>query len=159
MAEETITETTEPTTTQYCKWCKGDHPLTDDHWYRDRGLLKICKRHRILITNRRDEYLRKEAEAFKADPNRVIKYRKKNKPRGGQSIRKVDIEKVHKSLLNVLARDTAALLEASHLRKLNKEEATALTQYLKLIREIKKADDDELDTLSDEELEKLAEKK
>ena len=81
---------------------------------------------------------------------------KKRKPRAGMSIKSIDLDKVHKRLLNVLARETNHLLAASHKEKLDKEGSQALTGYLKLIRELKSLEEDEAKHLSDEELAKIA---
>ncbi len=58
--------------------------------------------------------------------------------------------------MNVLARETASLLMLSHKQKLTKDESVALTNYLKLIKDLKKEEDAGMENLSDEELEKLA---
>lgn len=81
---------------------------------------------------------------------------KKRKSRAGQSIKTVDLAKVHKKLLNVLAREANGLLEESHKGQLSKESCNALQGYLKLLKDLKKFADDEEANLTDAELEAMA---
>jgi hypothetical protein len=80
------------------------------------------------------------------------------KPRKGQSTKAIDLDILHKRLLNVLNRDVANLLQASSLGPLNRDETNALTGYLKLLGQLKKMDKEDSDTLSDEQLSEIANK-
>lgn len=81
---------------------------------------------------------------------------RRRKSRSGLSLKQVNLDHVQKKLLNVLLRDTNALLLESTRGKLNKDDAQSLNNYLKLIKDLKKVEDEDLNGLSDEELEKLA---
>lgn len=84
---------------------------------------------------------------------------KKRKTRAGQSVKNVNLDAEYKKLLNCLARDTKALLTKSHAGALPKEDALTLTNYLKLVKELKKSDDEHLSQLSDSQLKELIAKK
>lgn len=74
-------------------------------------------------------------------------------------IKRVSLERLHKQALNVLSREVKGLLKISYHDALTPMQAKALCDYMKLIRELKKQEDDELNELSDEELEKLLKEK
>lgn len=78
-------------------------------------------------------------------------------PPPGLRTSKIDLDRITKQLLNVLRRETRALLLASCPGKtLDKDQADRLVKYLKLSKELRKTVSvDAMDKLSDEELEKL----
>ncbi len=78
--------------------------------------------------------------------------KKTRKSRMGRSVREVDLDKVHKRLLVVLARDVTHLMDRSYQGKLNDDDAKALTNYLKLMKVLKQQELEDLEGLSDEEL-------
>lgn len=86
------------------------------------------------------------------DPN---KPKKQRKPRAGLSLKTVSIERVNKQLLNVLSREVSNLLISSNKGKLNKDDATALCNYLKLMKTLSEEEEKTLSSLSTEELEAL----
>ncbi len=75
------------------------------------------------------------------------------KPRAPQGIRRISIEKLHKRLLNVMSRDVTFLMEQSFVGPLTDKQASTVINYLKLSKELKRAEDIELNELTDEELE------
>jgi len=79
-------------------------------------------------------------------------------PPPGLRTSKVDLDRITKQLLNVLRRETRALLLASAPgKRLSKDDADMLVKYLRLSKDLKKSiSKDEIDKMSDEELEKLA---
>jgi hypothetical protein len=84
---------------------------------------------------------------------------KPSKPKNSRSelsLKRVNIERVERQLLNVLSRETISLLKLSHREKLGRDDATSLANYLKLLKELKKSEAEKLEGLTDEELEKLA---
>jgi hypothetical protein len=81
---------------------------------------------------------------------------KKKSSRAELSLKRVNLERLHRQLLNVLSRETTALLHLSYYEKLDKDAAAALCNYLKLMKELSKMEEDKLSGLSDEELEKIA---
>lgn len=83
--------------------------------------------------------------------------KKPRKHRAGMSIKHIDLEKIHKRLLNVLSRETAHLLELSYKGKLEKDDSASLTNYLKLLKDLKKPKEEAAEVnLTDEQLEKIA---
>jgi len=88
--------------------------------------------------------------------NSISLPKKPRKVRAGMSIKNVDLVKLNKRLLNVLSRDVVHLLEASYKGKLDRDDQQALTNYLKLMKDLQKQEEDALENMSDEELAKLA---
>ena len=70
--------------------------------------------------------------------------------------KRVDISSLEKRATTVLDREINYLLDASHGGKLCKDDSTCLRDYLKTIRDLKKDEDEYLDSLSDEDLAKEA---
>lgn len=84
-----------------------------------------------------------------------LKPKKKRLPR----LKKVNVDEVHKKLLNILQREAHHLFTMSVVTKLDKDESQSLVNYLKLLNQLKKDDTIDLDKLTDEELEKIVSKK
>ena len=82
----------------------------------------------------------------------------KKASRAELSLKRVNLSRLHKQLLNVLSRETTALLHISYRNKLDKDEAAALCNYLKLMKDLTKEEEKQLEQMSDAELEKLAAK-
>lgn len=78
------------------------------------------------------------------------------KIRVSRRARAVDLAKLRKRLLTVLAREVDFLMDQSAKHKLDKDDSIALTGYLKLLKELNKLDEDEGAKMTDEQLEKLA---
>jgi hypothetical protein len=89
-------------------------------------------------------------------PNIPQKTPKKRKSRAGLSLKKVNLDHLHKQLLNILSRETLNLLTLSSQGKLEKDDAASLCNYIKLMQYLAKKEEEDLENLSDEELEKLA---
>lgn len=70
-------------------------------------------------------------------------------------LKNVNISKVKKRLKTILDIDSRELLRTARERKLNKDECFALCTYLKAINELEKQENEQIENLSDEELEKL----
>lgn len=81
---------------------------------------------------------------------------KPKRSRAKRSLKAVDLEQLEKKLLTVLEREVHHLLDLSLALKLEKEDALSLGNYLKLLKTLKKTDD--IDNLSDAELQKIANK-
>jgi hypothetical protein len=79
------------------------------------------------------------------------KTRKSRKGGGAQRAKNVEIDWLHKRVLTVLDREVYCLMRDSYKwKKLGKEDAQSLVNYLKLIREIKKEEEREfLQTLEE----------
>lgn len=77
------------------------------------------------------------------------------KSRAGLSCRRVRIEDLNNKALNCLQREMSKLMGLTHQNKLGKDDAAALVQYAKLIRELRKEDREERRNMTDEELEAL----
>lgn len=88
------------------------------------------------------------------EPNTPLKQKKKRLPR----LKKIDIDLAHKKLLNTLAREIHHLFTLSVYEKLGKEDSLSLVNYVKLLNQLKKDSQQDLDSLTDEELEKIANK-
>lgn len=71
-------------------------------------------------------------------------------------LRVIDINTVHKKLLNVLSRDINFLLESSYHGPLTPTEASSLVDYLKLVKTLKEIDKDNNENLTNEQLEAIA---
>jgi hypothetical protein len=79
------------------------------------------------------------------------------KSRKGLSLKQnISMDEIHEKLLNVLARDVDQLLHASAIKKLEAGDSQTLTNYLKLIKDLKKLEAENLENISDEDLEKIA---
>jgi hypothetical protein len=73
--------------------------------------------------------------------------------------RPVDVDKLYARLFTVLLRETEGLMKRSHKKQLlSDDDSTRLVAYLKLIKELRKIDEDSGAKLSDEELADLAAK-
>lgn len=81
---------------------------------------------------------------------------KRRASRSELSLKKVNLERLQRQFENVLSREAVHLLKISHKSKLDRDGANALSSYLKLLKDLRKAELEDLDNLSDEELEKLA---
>jgi len=80
------------------------------------------------------------------------------KSRGAMSVRKISLARLNSRLLTCLSRDTNHLLVASYAGKLESKDAATLSQYLKLIQELRKSEASDLASMTDEQLERLASK-
>lgn len=81
---------------------------------------------------------------------------KKRKSRAGMTLRRTNLEKMQKQLLNVLRRDVEKLLESSFKSTLRAEETDKLLLYLKQVKTLRKDELEDLEGLSDEALAELA---
>ena len=75
--------------------------------------------------------------------------------RTGKRSRNVDLTKVQKRLLTILDREIAQLMRLSYKAKLNKDDSASLTNYLRLVKELRKADEVDVGAMTDAQLEKL----
>jgi hypothetical protein len=80
----------------------------------------------------------------------------KAKRHSARRLRTVDLDYLDRQAKTVLHREICYLLDMSHVGKLSKDDSVALVSYLKAIKDLKKAADDDLASLSDEELAKVA---
>lgn len=76
--------------------------------------------------------------------------------RAALSITAVSLDRLSKRALNCLHREINELLRLTSKGKLSREDAAALSQYAKLIHDLRKNEAKELAGLSDEELAKRA---
>lgn len=83
-------------------------------------------------------------------------YKQIRKHRAGLSLKNVNLDKVHKQLLNVLQREAQHLLVASHAGKLDRDESVSLIDCLNTVLKLKKLEETEAESLSDEELTVIA---
>lgn len=90
--------------------------------------------------------------------NNKSKPRKPRKSRKGSSLKRVNIERLAKKLMNVLDREVNSLLKLSATTGLEKDDANNLVNYLKLVKNLQKESYLEEENLTDEELEKIAAK-
>lgn len=97
-------------------------------------------------------------EAFEALSEPKKKQKKQRKSRKGSSLKRVNIDRLDKKLMNILDREVNNLLKLSGVTSLEKDDANNLINYLKLIKNLKKESYIEEETLTDEELEKIASK-
>jgi hypothetical protein len=74
-------------------------------------------------------------------------------------LKKINLNDIQKKLMNILARDTNHLLKLSEPDKLTKDDSLSLVNYLRLLKQLQKDTADDLDNMTDAELEKLANKK
>ncbi len=75
-----------------------------------------------------------------------------------QIIRRVSLEKLNKRLLSTLARDVSYLADQALREPLSDKQAATLISYIKLGKDLQKAETAELNSLSDEELARRAAK-
>ena len=80
------------------------------------------------------------------------------KCRAPRSLKKVNLDLLNKKFMTSLEREANNLLDLTYNGKLEKEDAISLNNYLKLVRDLKKLEDEALLDLTDEELEKIAAK-
>lgn len=80
---------------------------------------------------------------------------KKRASRSELSLKKVNLDRLQRQLENVLSREALHLLRASFTQKLDRDSSNSACNYLKLIKELRKDESKDLESLSDEELEKL----
>ena len=81
---------------------------------------------------------------------------KKRSVKVGLSVREISLDLLHKKFLNVLFREANHLLVQSKAGKLDKDAASALANYLRLMRTLKSMDDAETEGFSDEQLAEIA---
>ena len=81
---------------------------------------------------------------------------KAKKSRAARSTKQVNLDHVQRRLFNVLSRESLHLLDESYKGKLDRDDSVALSNYLKLMRDLKAQEENEMENISDEELEKLA---
>lgn len=77
------------------------------------------------------------------DENKPLKSPKQRKSRAGKSIKKAKMDKISAGLKAVLAREMEHLLVLSHAGKLGKDDSISLANYLRLIKDLKKIEDDQ----------------
>lgn len=92
------------------------------------------------------------------NPKNPLKTKKPRKSRAGSSLKTVNLQRAEKKLLNILDRQINKLLTISVSGLFSKDESLALVNYVKLLKQIQKDDNQDLDKMTDEELEKLASK-
>jgi len=68
----------------------------------------------------------------------------------------VNLDRIQRRLQTALSRDTGHILALSHAGKLDKQASDSLVQYLKLIKQLKKMEQEESEAMSDEQLAELA---
>jgi hypothetical protein len=85
-------------------------------------------------------------------PKTTPKVRKSAAPK---SLKKVDLERANKQVLTILGRQIDQLMEASYKELLDKDQLANLSVCHKLLSEFRRQEEEDLATLSDEELEKL----
>lgn len=76
----------------------------------------------------------------------------------GRKLKKVNLGRLQKRLENVLDYHSKELWKICKYQELNKDQSAAVCNYLKLLKDLKKQEEEKLEHLSDEELEKLAAK-
>lgn len=84
---------------------------------------------------------------------------KDKKSRAPMSIKKVSLDHARKQIKTILKRQIDKLMEQSYKNLLDKDALANLALCHKLLSEFTKLEDEELSTLTDEELEALATKK
>lgn len=83
---------------------------------------------------------------------------KTRKPWGPRRLVPVDLDKIQRQLTNVLKREVGRLLDESFAEKLCEGSSKNLVIYLKLLKDLREEETKDLENLTDEELEKLANK-
>ena len=78
-------------------------------------------------------------------------------PRKGLSVKRVNLDLLEKKVKNAIARDVDHLLRTALERNLSRDQANALVNYAKLIKELKKSEAADTETMTTAELEKLVE--
>jgi uncharacterized membrane protein YvbJ len=81
---------------------------------------------------------------------------KPRKSRAAMSTIKTTPDRLKEQLKTVLARDIAHLLTASFDGKLNQTESQSLITYFKVVSDLNKEDKENMSSMTDEELERLA---
>jgi hypothetical protein len=81
---------------------------------------------------------------------------KPRKSRAAMSVVKTTPDKLKEQLKTVLARDIAHLLTASYDSKLNQVESQSLVTYFKVVSDLGKEEKEEMSSLTDDELERIA---
>lgn len=74
-------------------------------------------------------------------------------------MREVDLDVIQSQLFTVLQREACQLLDLSFRKKLESEASKNLINYLKLLKELRDLESEALNNLSDEDLQKLIQKK
>ena len=84
-----------------------------------------------------------------------------NKPRykPGLRLKKIELERVYKRLLNILHRDVEHLLVLSVEKALTQPQSAALVNYLKIMGDLKEYNRKNTENISTEELEKIINQK
>lgn len=78
---------------------------------------------------------------------------------GPRRLKRVEIDSVQRQLMVVLEREVQQLLDQSFLAKLSPPNAKDLANYLKLLKDLREAEEASLENLSDEDLQKLQKQK
>ncbi len=78
--------------------------------------------------------------------------------RKGLKLKKVNLDKLQKRFENIMDRHSRRLWEMVRYDELNKDQTTAVCNYLKLLKDLKKMEEESLEGMSDEELKKLLDK-
>jgi hypothetical protein len=86
----------------------------------------------------------------------IPKTQGRRKCRAGMSIRAVDKRLVNKRVLNAISRDVNHILIASSQRQLSTAESNSMINYAKLLKDLIKDDAASIASMSDEELERIA---
>jgi hypothetical protein len=86
------------------------------------------------------------------------KTNKKNGISGSRRLAPVNLDKIQLQFLVVLKREANRLLDLSHAEKLSDECSKTLVNYLKLLKDIRKSEAEDLESMTDEELEAMAAK-
>ncbi len=90
------------------------------------------------------------------NPNNPLLALKPRKSRAGTSLKNVNLTRSEKKLLNILDRQINMLLAVSNHDLFNKDQSLALVNYVKLLKQIQKDSTEDIDKLTDEQLEKLS---
>lgn len=77
---------------------------------------------------------------------------------GSRRLSPVDLDKIQHQLSVVLKREVLRLLDESYVEKLSELSAKNLVTYLKLLKDLREAEAESFEGMTDEELEKLAKK-
>lgn len=91
----------------------------------------------------------------KAESLEKARASRRNLHNARKNLTEVQLDFLYKKLTNVLKRDSDWLLMVSAERKLNRDESQSLSNYLKVIKELKKLEDSDGAEMSEEELRKV----
>lgn len=91
-------------------------------------------------------------------PNVLKNPKKTRKSRKGTSLKRVNVDRLDKKLMNILDREVNKLLKLSALSGLEKDDANNLINYLKLVKNLKRETEQLENNLTDAELEQIASK-